>query len=415
MCGHVFDSDDDDATDADEPTKAKSRVRQRTISVSRDDLGEIAQAEDTSQVAGNEPELEARGEDSFAFTDKFSPSSTPDKQAPELFEIDRAGEAEPTSNLFEESSAVDADDTREFREAAVEDDPESTIFGAPLFGEVDSDDAETESGEDDDSLDESADSANENEEDGSDEPKRKRRRRRRRKKRSSADEGSEESAEQVAEPSTAPDEYAGDTTDSEVDSSIAMEPEAVAEIQAEAPDLSLSEISTEMPVKDETRKINREQIVEQSKVEETIFKGKENMETQEAVNQHGNAGHRNSSSAESKMEQAADGALVGWLVTYGPDGKGTSIELRGGKFFIGRQKLRENDMVIGDSALSTPHCLVVAEPGSSLQIQDLMSEQGTFIKKQGAQNFIKVEDLVAIGHGDTLRFGAYELLVCLVP
>jgi len=101
-------------------------------------------------------------------------------------------------------------------------------------------------------------------------------------------------------------------------------------------------------------------------------------------------------------------------VSYSNDTNGFSIELRTGKFFVAKQKLRENDLIIPDSAISTPHCLLKISRGS-LQIQDLMSEQGTYVMKKSSSSFVSSEEVEAVEHGDKLKFGAFELLVCLVP
>ena len=110
-----------------------------------------------------------------------------------------------------------------------------------------------------------------------------------------------------------------------------------------------------------------------------------------------------------------EGALVGWLVTFGHDAKGMSTEIRSGKYFVGRQRLRKHDMIIADSGVSTPHCLIAASPADGLKIQDLMSEQGTFVKRRGSQSYVPVHDVIAVEHGDFVRFGGYEVLICLVP
>jgi len=117
----------------------------------------------------------------------------------------------------------------------------------------------------------------------------------------------------------------------------------------------------------------------------------------------------------SSDESVSEGVLVGWLVNYEQDSNGASIEIRAGKYFVARQRLRDGDLVIPDSAISTPHCLVKASRGV-MHIQDLMSEQGTFIKKKGSNSFVPVKDMVSAEHGDSLKLGAsYEVVVCLVP
>lgn len=115
-----------------------------------------------------------------------------------------------------------------------------------------------------------------------------------------------------------------------------------------------------------------------------------------------------------EKKASKSGVLVGWLVSYSSDANGFSIELRTGKFFVAKQKLREDDLIIPDSAISTPHCLLKVSRGS-LQIQDLMSEQGTFVMKKGSNDFVSSDEVKSVEHGDKIKFGAYELLVCLVP
>lgn len=119
--------------------------------------------------------------------------------------------------------------------------------------------------------------------------------------------------------------------------------------------------------------------------------------------------------APERAEAGAEGVLVGWFVNYEQDSNGLSIEIRSGKYFVARQRLRDDDLVIPDTAVSTPHCLVKASRKGGLEIQDLMSEQGTFLKKKGSNSFVPVKDVESVEHGDCLRLGAYEVTVCLVP
>ncbi len=142
--------------------------------------------------------------------------------------------------------------------------------------------------------------------------------------------------------------------------------------------------------------------------------GGTNMSTAEAARPRTN-GSASPVNNAAVLQERDFGMLVGWMVTYGSDPKGSSIEIRGGRFFIGGQRLREHDIVIADRGLSAPHCLVAAIPGGGLRVQDLMSEGGTFIKRQGASTFERVNDVVVVEHGDALRFGDYEVRICLMP
>ena len=110
----------------------------------------------------------------------------------------------------------------------------------------------------------------------------------------------------------------------------------------------------------------------------------------------------------------SDGALTGWLAIFANNPQGESIELRAGRFFVGRQKLRGSDLVISDSSVSTPHCMITVG-ADGLMVQDLMSEQGTHLRRAGSDSFSPLQQPAAVHHGDSIRFGQYEVVVCLLP
>ncbi|HMO17047.1 MAG TPA: FHA domain-containing protein [Oligoflexia bacterium] len=129
-----------------------------------------------------------------------------------------------------------------------------------------------------------------------------------------------------------------------------------------------------------------------------------------------NVSSRNVPLGDRKMDQSVNSSsLIGWFVNYSTNPKGTSFEIRQGKQFIGRQALRSDDLVISDSAVSTPHCLLQADNSESVLLQDLMSEQGTFVKKGADSEYRQIEASIALQHGDRIRLGSYELVVCLIP
>jgi hypothetical protein len=109
-----------------------------------------------------------------------------------------------------------------------------------------------------------------------------------------------------------------------------------------------------------------------------------------------------------------DGMLVGWFVSSGTKGR-EARELRAGKYFLSGEKLRPTDFVISHPSLSTPHCLLDVRSGKPLRVQDLMSESGTSIRRAGADTFEKCTETVEVFHGDTVRFGEEEVLLCLIP
>jgi len=111
--------------------------------------------------------------------------------------------------------------------------------------------------------------------------------------------------------------------------------------------------------------------------------------------------------------EAAPGRLHGWLVSYSdPDGR--SIELREGKFFVTGSSLKESDLIIADKSISTPHALVSVGGESGLRMQDLMSDRGVFLRHGESGAYQRRDEPCTVEHGDWVRFGDVEFLVCLI-
>jgi hypothetical protein len=123
----------------------------------------------------------------------------------------------------------------------------------------------------------------------------------------------------------------------------------------------------------------------------------------------------NNKSQGSNLIKSSSQQLIGWLISFKKERTGSAVEIREGRFFIGGSKVRESDLIIADGSLSIPHCLMKADKESGIQVQDLMSENGTYIKKSGSGNFEKVLVPTVAEHGDWLKFGEYEVMVCIVP
>lgn len=114
-----------------------------------------------------------------------------------------------------------------------------------------------------------------------------------------------------------------------------------------------------------------------------------------------------------RRAENVSGRLYGWLVSYAdPDGK--SIELREGKFFVAGSSLKENDLIIDDKSISTPHALVSVGGETGLRIQDLMSDRGVFLRHGESGAYQRREEPCTVEHGDWVRFGDVEFLVCLI-
>lgn len=106
--------------------------------------------------------------------------------------------------------------------------------------------------------------------------------------------------------------------------------------------------------------------------------------------------------------------LVGWFVDFEKP-FGSAIELREGRFFVSSEVVKGEDLVIDHPSLSVPHCILKAHPTNGLRVQDLMSDKGTHIKKSNEHEYRQIEDSVAVEHGDWLKLGEYEVMVCVIP
>lgn len=107
------------------------------------------------------------------------------------------------------------------------------------------------------------------------------------------------------------------------------------------------------------------------------------------------------------------GRLFGWIVSFkNPNGK--AFELREGKFFVTKNSLKENDLIINDESISTPHAMVTISKNNGLVVQDLMSDMGIFLKHSKDAEYEKQELPFKITHGDWVKFGNVEYLVSLI-
>ncbi len=116
---------------------------------------------------------------------------------------------------------------------------------------------------------------------------------------------------------------------------------------------------------------------------------------------------------EKRERKEIPGRLFGWFVNFAEPG-GSSIELREGRFFVTNQSLKKTDLVLEDPSVSTPHAMVVINTEVGLQIQDLMSDRGIFVREGEAGAYRKEIDPVELKHGDWVRFGDVEFLVSLI-
>ena len=108
--------------------------------------------------------------------------------------------------------------------------------------------------------------------------------------------------------------------------------------------------------------------------------------------------------------------LIGWLVSYAENAKGTAHEIRAGRTIISSADLPgERLILLAQKDLDTPHLALMASPSHRVVAQDIFSQQGSFVVKgrNGAEQAISGP--TEIEHGDWIRLGSKtRFQVCLI-
>lgn len=163
---------------------------------------------------------------------------------------------------------------------------------------------------------------------------------------------------------------------------------------------------------------NREEPVQvKSEIKETPSKAPakaERKEVKKEVKEEKIMETKSEKSSVSFKQVRTQAALFGWLVSYDKS-EGNSLELREGKFFVTRNSLKKTDLILADDSVSTPHAMITVNQELGFQLQDLMSEQGVFVKRRDAEDYDLIEDIEVIENGDWVRFGKVEYLVVFLP
>lgn len=112
----------------------------------------------------------------------------------------------------------------------------------------------------------------------------------------------------------------------------------------------------------------------------------------------------------------SESPLIGFLVTYDHDPKGSYVELRQGRLMVSNQREESGSclVVIGES-VSPMHAIMRVAPGGMVQVLDQLSEAGTRVKHfgQSEEEFLSGEKS-SVSHGDIVFFGDRKFHVLLV-
>ena len=108
--------------------------------------------------------------------------------------------------------------------------------------------------------------------------------------------------------------------------------------------------------------------------------------------------------------------LIGWLVSYEIDPKGKPFEIRVGRTLITSEKPPHNDSILLQSPdISAPHLAIKASSDHKLFIQDIFSNNGSFLVKSGTNNEVPVTTTTEVSHGDLIKIGkSTKFKVCLI-
>jgi RNA polymerase subunit RPABC4/transcription elongation factor Spt4 len=99
-----------------------------------------------------------------------------------------------------------------------------------------------------------------------------------------------------------------------------------------------------------------------------------------------------------KNEVRQSRKIVGWLITFTWRAEGDDYRLYEGRNLISGSG--QGDIIISDSAVSSPHCMILFRSGK-LRIKDELSTNGTFI------NGTEIEE-TELKDGDVIRIGTTE-------
>lgn len=108
--------------------------------------------------------------------------------------------------------------------------------------------------------------------------------------------------------------------------------------------------------------------------------------------------------------------LIGWLVSYGLDEQGFSYEIRAGLSFVSANEMGEFRLLsLEDKSVSSPHAAMKACPKHTLRVQDIFSEHGSYILRDGETEESIIDGATEVRHGDWIRFGdSTRFQVCLI-
>lgn len=112
-----------------------------------------------------------------------------------------------------------------------------------------------------------------------------------------------------------------------------------------------------------------------------------------------------------------DSLIVGFMISFDNQQSGEVFEIRSGRWLVTSRPTNHGEFIlINDSSISPLHAIVRATANGVVQVLDQLSEYGTTVVKAGTSEEIEISGtMIALEHGDVIRFGERKFIVCLVP
>lgn len=116
------------------------------------------------------------------------------------------------------------------------------------------------------------------------------------------------------------------------------------------------------------------------------------------------------------VNSAPSNRLIGWLVSYELENQGKAFEIRAGRTLVSADSEGRSRLIsINASGVSSPHLALSASPKHTVLVQDIFSDQGSYITKADSTDERPVRGAVELQHGDWLRIGPKtRLQLCLI-
>lgn len=121
------------------------------------------------------------------------------------------------------------------------------------------------------------------------------------------------------------------------------------------------------------------------------------------------------STSGDQMNWSERGKVLGFLVSYDEDEKGSYFPLQAGRMIITSEANGTGDhFLVADKSVSPMHAIIRVSGDGKIQVLDQLSENGTRIQREHEEDLELSGDKGELRQGDIVSFGERKYHVCLV-